>query len=110
MKKTTTRKTYKSDIAAAMHEMMSGFHEAGAIPKTTMREFDELCLTPVETLTPQEIKAIRENEYASQSVFALHLNVSTSVVGQWERGERAPSGAALKLLYVVKRRGMDILV
>lgn len=107
--KTTTAQTYKSDIAAAMHEMMSDFHEAGVIPKSTMREFDELCLTPVEKLTPEEIKAIRENEHASQSVFARHLNVSTSVVGQWERGERAPSGSSLKLLCIVKKKGLGCI-
>jgi putative transcriptional regulator len=34
-------KTYKSEALAAVHEMMEGLHEAGAIDKQTMREFDE---------------------------------------------------------------------
>ncbi len=29
---------------------------ARVIPKTTMRKFDELCLTPVEPLAPEEIQ------------------------------------------------------
>ena len=33
-------KTYKSEALAAVHEMMEGFYEAGAIDKQTMREFD----------------------------------------------------------------------
>ena len=41
-------KNYKSEIAAAMHEMMSGFHEAGVVPQSTMSEFDGLCLTSDE--------------------------------------------------------------
>lgn len=110
MKKKTIAQTYKSEIAAAMHEMMSDYHDAEVIPKSTMREFDALCLTPIEKLTPTEIKAIRENEHASQAVFARHLNVSTSVIGQWERGERAPSGSSLKLLSIVKKKGLACIV
>ena len=107
MNKRTTGKIYKSEIAAAMHEMISGFHEVGVISKTTMREFDELCLTPVEKLTPEEIKSIRENEQASQAVFARHLNVTPLVISQWERGERKPSGTSLKLLALVKKKGLQ---
>lgn len=49
-------KTYKSEALAAVHEMMEGFYESGAIDKKTMREFDEGCLTTVEPLTPEEIR------------------------------------------------------
>ena len=34
------------------------------------------------------------------------LNVAVNTVSQWERGERRPTGAALKLLHVVKRSGI----
>jgi hypothetical protein len=34
-------------------------HEIGAIDKQTMREFDEVCLTPVRPLEPEEIKELR---------------------------------------------------
>ena len=102
-------KTYKDDMAAAIHEMATGIHDAGLMPKSTMREFDELCLTPVKKLTPAEIKAIREEAHASQTVFARHLNVSPVVISQWERGERAPSGSSLKLLTLVKAKGLDCI-
>jgi putative transcriptional regulator len=100
-------KIYKSPATAAVHEMISGFHNAGVVPKNTMREFDELCLTPVAKLTAEEIKAIREEEQASQAVFARHLNVTANVVSQWERGERSPGGPALKLLTLVKKKGLS---
>jgi len=35
-----------------------------------MREFDELCLTPVRLLNAKEIRALRLRENASQAVFA----------------------------------------
>lgn len=99
-------KTYRSEAAAAVHEMMSDFYEAGVIDKQTMRRFDESCLTPVEKLSPEEIRAIREKEHASQAVFARHLNVSPVMVSKWERGEKSPSGSSLKLLALVKKKGL----
>ena len=68
--------------------------------------FDAMCLTPVETLTPAQIRRIRLREKASQAVFALHLNVTTGLVSQWERGEKRPRGASLKLLNLVARKGL----
>ncbi len=102
-------KTYKSEIAGAMHEMMSDFHEIGIVSKSTMREFDELCLTTIEKLAPDEIKAVREQTAVSQTVFARYLGVTPGLVSQWERGERKPSGPALKLLNLVKNKGLDCI-
>lgn len=103
------KKTYKDELAGAIHETAAGIFNARLMPKSTMREFDELCLTPVEPLSPQEIKAIREGVQASQAVFARHLNVSTGVVSQWERGEKSPRGASLKLLTLVKKKGLECI-
>lgn len=91
---------------AAIHEMMEDLHEGGVIDKQTMRRFDEACLTPIRPLKPEEIKAIREREHVSQSVFANYLNVTSSLVSKWERGEKRPSGASLKLLSLVERNGL----
>jgi putative transcriptional regulator len=99
-------KTYKSEAMAAVHEMMEGFQQTGAIDKQTMREFDEACLTPTPALSPDEIKAIREQEAVSQPVFARYLNVSKNLVSEWERGAKRPGGPALRLLTVVKKNGL----
>ena len=99
-------KKYKSDAMAAVHEMMEDLHVGGVIDKQTMRRFDDACLTPVRPLTPEEIKSIREREHVSQSVFANYLNVTTSLVSKWERGEKRPSGAALKLLSLIEKNGL----
>ena len=58
--------------------------------KRTMRAFDEMCLTPVEEMPPEKIRALRLRENASQAVFARHLNVTAALVSQWERGEKRP--------------------
>ena len=43
-------KTYKSEAYAALHEMMEGLHDTGAIDTTTLREFDEACLASLTAL------------------------------------------------------------
>ena len=102
-------RNYKSEAFAAVHEMMEGLHEGGAIDKRTLREFDEACLAPATPLQPDEIKAIREAQHVSQPVFARYLNTSESTVEKWETGAKKPSGAALKLLSLVQKHGLEIL-
>ena len=68
-----------------------------------------LCPMPIAPLSPEEIKAIRLRTRASQRVFAQHLNVSPGVVSQWERGEKRPAGAALKLLSLVRSKGLEAI-
>jgi putative transcriptional regulator len=85
---------------------MEALHEIGAINKQTMREFDEACLTPVQELTAEEIKQIRLREHISQPVFARYLNVSKNLVSDWERGVKKPGGPALRLLTIIKKKGL----
>ena len=99
-------KKYRSEAMAAIHETMAALHEIGAVDKQTMRWFDDACLTPVRPLSPNQIKALRERERVSQTVFANYLNVTPSLVSKWERGEKRPSGPALKLLTLVEKHGI----
>ena len=100
-------KRYGSEALAAVHELALGLVEAGTMDKRRLRGFDALCLMPVEPFSPAEIRALRLRENASQAVFALHLSVTTGLVRQWERGEKQPSGASLKLLTLVARKGLQ---
>lgn len=106
---TTKHKKGESSILASVHETALGLHGAGLIEKATMREFDALCLTPVEALTPEEIRALRERENVSQPVFAHYLNVRKDAVSKWERGDKLPDGPSLKLLNLVKHRGLQAI-
>lgn len=84
-------KKYRSDALAAIHETMEALHEVGAVDRQTMREFDETCLTPIEVMLPEQIKALRMREHISQPVFARYLNVSKNLVSDWERGIKSPA-------------------
>lgn len=101
-------KEYKSDAMAAIHETMEGLHDVEAISKQTMREFNDRCLAPVHEYTPDEIKQMRSKYHVSQPVFARYLNVTKNAVSEWERGRKKPSGAALRLLMLIDKKGLDI--
>ncbi len=88
---------------------MQALRDIDAIDKQTMRNFDDACLTPIRPLKPEEIKAIREKEHVSQTIFANYLNVTSSLVSKWERGEKRPSGASLKLLSLVEKNGLAVV-
>ena len=97
---------YGSELLASVHETALGMTDAGVMTKRTLKTFDEMCLTPVEEILPEDIRALRLRENASQAVFARHLNVTTGLVSQWERGEKRPRGASLKLLALVAKNGL----
>jgi putative transcriptional regulator len=99
-------KQYRSSVMASIHETAEGLRSAGVMSKKTLREFDELCLTPIRPFAPEQIREIRLREGASQAVFARYLNVTTGLVSQWERGEKRPQGASLKLLSLVAQKGL----
>jgi putative transcriptional regulator len=106
-KKKTSRKP--SRILATVHKTAKGLHAAGVMEKATMREFDALCLTPVEPMKPAEIRALRQREQVSQPVFAHYLNVRKDAVSKWERGEKRPDGPSLKLLNLGKAKGLKAI-
>jgi putative transcriptional regulator len=98
-----------SKILKTIHKAAKGLTAAGVMDKQTMREFDVLCLEPVKQYTKNEIKHIRERQNASQAVFAFYLNTAPSTIKSWEQGEKKPSGAALKLLNIIDKKGLAVL-
>ena len=101
-------KTYRSDVSRSVHRAMLDLHEIGGVAKKTMREFDRLCLTKTETLTASDIRAIRKQAGVSQSVFAEYIGVTTGLISKWECGDKHPSRMALKLLSLVKHKGLEM--
>jgi putative transcriptional regulator len=64
---------------------------------------------PPKRMAPAEIRRIRRSLKASQTIFALYLNVSPNAVRSWEQGTRRPQHAALKLLAIAKRNPQALL-
>ena len=104
------KRKYRSEIARTVHEGVRGMHRLGLVDKKTMREFDLRCLTAVEDLAPRDIHDLRQREGVSQAVFARCLNITTNYVSQLERGTKRPRGATLKLLSLIKSKGLDAIL
>ena len=104
------KRKYRSEIARTVHEGVRGMHRLGLADKQTMREFDLRCLTAVEDLAPADIHALRQREGVSQAVFARCLNITTNYVSQLERGTKRPRGATLKLLSLIRSKGLEAIL
>ena len=96
-------------ILKELHETAKDMHDIGTLATTTMREFDALCLPPVKKLTARQIRYLRISDKLSQPVFAAYLNLSPSTIRQWENSDKEPSGPSLKLLNLVRERGLDAI-
>lgn len=104
----------KRRVRAEIVEMTRTLHKVGAVSgkelqKTTIRMLGRSALPIVPELSAREVARVREEAGVSQAVMAGFLNVGINTLGQWERGERRPKGAALKLLHLVRTRGLDAL-
>jgi putative transcriptional regulator len=98
-----------SRILKNVHSSAKRLHDAGYVNGVTMREFDALCLQPCPQYTAKDVRRIRRESRASQGIFAAFLNVGKTTVSAWEQGTKKPSGAAMRLLELVERKGLDAL-
>lgn len=106
----STKSRFRSPLLEAVHSAAEDLYRIGAIDQVTMRNFDVGCLTPVEPMKPSAIRTLRQKSKMSQATFASALNVTTSLVSKWERGEKKPGGPSLKLLSLIKRKGIDAIL
>ncbi|WED22474.1 DNA-binding transcriptional regulator [Vibrio sp. JC009] len=98
-----------SDILNTVYETAQDLHKNGEMDKTTLRKFDAICLTPVHEFSADEVKSLRVRFNLSQAVLAEYLNVSTKLVQKWEQNVSHPKGAALKLLTLAEKKGIDVI-
>lgn len=92
---------FSADALVASVEAMADHVRGGR--KLTLRSRTYVT-SPVKPLEAQEVAEIRQRLNVSQAVFASLLNVSKVTAISWEKGRRRPSGAALRLLHVARRR------
>jgi len=100
----------KSRIIDEMTETFSDLQKSGVVSKRQLTEFDALRSLQVKALEPKAIKLLRTQQKLSQAVFAIVLNTSTSTVQKWEAGEKKPSGPSLKLLSILKNKGLEAFI
>ncbi|TKY83843.1 helix-turn-helix domain-containing protein [Pectobacterium polonicum] len=62
------------------------------------------------SMDASRVRAIREREKISQSQLAGIINMSANSVQKWERGVSSPTGAALRILEVIERKGLSAIL
>lgn len=75
--------------------------------KITLRHLGDLHEPSVEPMTGEDIRRLREQSRLSQAVFARYLKLTVGYVSQLERGAKRPTGPALVLLNVIRRKGIE---
>jgi putative transcriptional regulator len=98
------------ETARDMHK--SGLLTKAARDKITMRHLgaSDISSAVIATISGPDIRAIRERAKLSQAVFARFLNVTPGYVSQLERGDKTPTGPALVLLNVIRRKGLEAIL
>lgn len=108
--KTNARLT-KELLETAKDMHASGVMSDAAYEKITMRHLGRAATGPVAAeITGDDIRAMREQAHMSQAVFAQYLNLTVGYVSQLERGAKRPTGAALALLNVIRRKGIEAIL
>jgi len=97
-------------LETAKDMQQAGILTDEAYGKITMRHLGVKDKSELEQLTGEDIRAIREQANMSQAVFAHYLNVTVGYVSQLERGTKRPTGVALVLLNVIRRKGIKAIL
>jgi putative transcriptional regulator len=95
-------------LAGEMHA--NGTMDDATYRKITMRQVNKAEAATLAPLTGEEIRALREQSHMSQAVFARYLNLTVGYVSQLERGAKRPTGPALALLDVIRRKGIEAII
>ena len=93
------------ETAQDMHRL--GIMDDGSYEKITLRHLGEKPVATAQPITGDEIRKLRERAHLSQAVFARYLRLTPGYVSQLERGVKQPSGPALVLLDVIRRKGIE---
>lgn len=110
-----TKKAQPSRLTKALLETADDMHQAGvmdaaAYEKITLRHLGGRADTGAAPITGDEIRSLREQAHLSQAVFARYLNLTVGYVSQLERGAKRPTGPALVLLDVIRRKGIEAIL
>ena len=110
-----TKTKQPSRLTKALLETADDMRRAGVMDdmthaKITLRHLGERADVITKPMTGEEIRHLRERAHLSQAVFARYLNLTPGYVSQLERGAKRPTGPALVLLDVIRRKGIEAIL
>src|SRR6266849_1193331 len=106
------RQKKPSRLTKALLETANDMRRAGILDsasqeKITLRHLGGKANIIAKPISGNEIRSLRERAHLSQAVFARYLNLTVGYVSQLERGAKRPTGPALVLLNVIRRKGIE---
>jgi putative transcriptional regulator len=110
-----TNKKKSSRLSEAILETASDMRRLGILDnpkheKITIRHLGTQAVSAAKPISAKEIRKLRQRSRLSQAAFARCLNLTPGYISQLERGTKEPKGAALALLNVVLRRGVEVVL
>ena len=111
-----TRKKKPSRLTRALLETADDMRRGGVLDaasheKITLRHLGSKAAGIAgKPISGDEIRSLRERAHLSQAVFARYLNLTTGYISQLERGAKQPTGPALVLLNVIRRKGIEAIL
>jgi len=95
------------EMAGAQRRL--GIMDEPTYQKITVRQLGTGALPTAEPITPEQVRAVREQACLSQAALARYLNMTTGYVSQLERGATQAKGPALAVLNIIRRKGIEAL-
>ena len=110
-----TKKEKPSRLTQALLETAKDMKKTGILneksyEKITLRHRSVEDKVKIAPLSGEKIRMMRKQAHMSQAVFAHYLNLTVGYVSQLERGAKRPTGAALALLNVIHRKGIEAIL
>jgi putative transcriptional regulator len=110
-----TKRKQPSRLTKALLETADDMRRVGimdemAHAKITLRHLGDKAGVVTEPISGEDIRKLREEAHMSQAVFARYLNLTVGYVSQLERGAKQPTGPALVLLNLIRRKGIEAIL
>jgi putative transcriptional regulator len=110
-----TKRKQPSRLTKALLETADDMRRAGIMDemthaKITLRHLGDKANAVTEPISGEDIRKLREEAHMSQAVFARYLNLTVGYVSQLERGAKRPTGPALVLLNIIRRKGIEAIL
>jgi putative transcriptional regulator len=105
-----TNRVVEAILEMAGDQLRSGLIDRTEHEKITIRHMGDRGLGLSIPVSGEEIRLMREQAHMSQAAFARILNLTAGYLSQLERGVRKPTGPALSLLNVIRRKGVEAIL
>ena len=105
-----TNRVVEAILEMADDQLRSGLIDKAEHEKITIRHMGVRGLGMSMPISGEDVRIMREQAHMSQAAFARVLNLTVGYISQLERGIRKPTGPALSLLNVIRRKGVEAIL